>query len=323
MLVSTITAAHWTAFLASIFLFLALDLGVFHKKGRVVTFKEALGWTALWFCIAMGFSAWLAYSPSFAASPGKWQEFLAGYLVELSLSMDNVFVIALIFQYFKVPSQYQHRVLFWGILGALGMRAIMIFTGIQLVHEFHWLLMVFGVFLIYSGFKMLTGDSDPPDPEKNPILRMARKVFPMTKDFHEEHFFIRHEQNLMITPLFLVLIMVETTDLIFAVDSIPAIIAISQDLFIVFTSNVFAILGLRSLYFVLANALKYFTYLKYGLAAVLVFIGIKMLVKDWVEIQSFTTLIIIGTLLGTSIITSLLAARNPTPPASPDPESKH
>jgi tellurite resistance protein TerC len=308
ILLGSITPWHWASFLAAVLVFLALDLGVFHRKGRVVSFKEALAWTTLWFTLAMCFSVWMALSETFSEEPTRWKEFLTGYLVELSLSMDNVFVIALIFQYFRIPGHYQHRVLFWGILGALLMRGLMIIAGVQLVQEFQWILILFGAFLVYSGYKMLTSDDSGPDPEKNPILIWTHRFFPVTADLRGERFFVREDGRFMLTPLFLVLIMVETTDLIFALDSIPAIIGISTNMFVVFTSNVFAILGLRSLYFVLANALDYFTYLKYGLAAVLVFIGIKMLVRDYVHIEATAALFVIAGILLSSIVVSLLNA---------------
>lgn len=316
-----ITPFHWIIFIAAIVLFLTLDLGIFHRKGRQVSFREAFGWTSLWFFMAMCFATWMAHSETFSETPEKWVDFITGYLVELSLSMDNVFVIALIFQYFRVPGEYQHRVLFWGILGALAMRALMIVTSVQLAHKFEWILMLFGVFLVYSGYKMLTSDDDDPEPEKNPVLVFTRKFFPVTKDLHGEKFFRRIDGRLFVTPLFLVLVMVETTDLIFALDSIPAIIGISTDTFVVFTSNVFAILGLRSLYFVLANALDYFKYLKVGLSAVLIFIGIKMLVADFFKISPPVALMVIGAILLSAIIASLVSAGKKSQTDDPDGEN--
>jgi tellurite resistance protein TerC len=282
-----ITAWHWIGFIIAILLFLALDLGVFHKRAHVVKFKEALGWTTVWCALALGFAGLVYY----------WRgreeavEFVTGYVIEYSLSMDNVFVIALIFSYFRVSPQYQHRVLFWGILGALIMRGVMIGAGAALIHRFHWFLYIMGAFLVLSGIKMIFASDEGVHPEKNPILRLARKFFPVTPDFHGQQFVVTRLESPVsgasasapaikrtyLTPLALVLLMVETTDLIFAVDSIPAIFAVTTKPFIVFTSNVFAILGLRSLYFLLAGAIGYFRYLKLGLSLVLVFIGLKML----------------------------------------------
>jgi tellurite resistance protein TerC len=269
-----ITPWHYAGFILCVLIFLALDLGVFHRKAHVVKFKEALAWTSLWFSLAMLFALGLRFMRGREDS----LEFVTGYLIELSLSMDNVFVIALIFAYFRVPPQYQHRVLFWGILGALIMRGVMIWAGAALIERFQWMLYVFGIFLLFTGIKMLFVSDDGVHPEKNPVVRLARKLFPIANDFHGQHFTVRTAAGLALTPLALVLILVETTDLIFALDSIPAIFAVTTDAFVVFTSNVFAILGLRSLYFVLAGAIGLFRYLKYGLSIVLVFIGVKMLI---------------------------------------------
>jgi tellurite resistance protein TerC len=269
-----ITPWHYAGFILCVVIFLALDLGVFHRKAHVVKFKEALTWTSLWFSLAMLFALGLRYTRGREDS----LEFVTGYLIELSLSMDNVFVIALIFAYFRVPPQYQHRVLFWGILGALIMRGVMIWAGAALIERFQWMLYVFGIFLLFTGIKMLFVSDDGVHPERNPVVRLARKLFPIANDFHGQHFTVRTAAGLALTPLALVLILVETTDLIFALDSIPAIFAVTTDAFVVFTSNVFAILGLRSLYFVLAGAIGLFRYLKYGLSIVLVFIGVKMLI---------------------------------------------
>jgi len=268
-----ITGWHWVGFIVCVLFFLALDLGVFHREAHVVKFREALAWTAVWFTLAMCFA--LLLRP--LRGEREALEFVTGYLIELSLSMDNVFVIALIFSYFRVPSQYQHRVLFWGILGALIMRGIMIWTGVALITALSWILYVFGVFLIYTGIKMVFVDIEV-HPEKNRVLRLARRFFPVSKELDGQRFLTQVDGKRALTPLALVLLMVETTDLIFAVDSIPAIFGVTSKPFIVFTSNVFAILGLRSLYFVLAGAIGYFRYLKVGLALVLVFIGVKMLI---------------------------------------------
>lgn len=300
-----ITPWHWGGFITVIVIFLALDLGVFHRKAHVISFKEALTWTFVWFSVAM----------IFAGSLTQWRsreeslEFITGYIIELSLSMDNVFVIAMIFSYFRVPLMHQHRVLFWGILGALVMRGVMIGVGAALVQKFHWMLYVFGGFLVITGIKMLFAGDDGVHPDKNPVLRAARKLFPVTKDFEGQKFTTRLNGRTALTPLALVLLMVETTDLIFAVDSIPAIFSVTQKPFIVFTSNVFAILGLRSLYFVLANAIGFFRYLKIGLSVVLVFIGGKMLVMKWFHIPTATSLIIVAGIITVSIVASMIVGR--------------
>jgi tellurite resistance protein TerC len=268
-----ITPWHWAGFIVCVLVFLALDLGVFHRGSHIVKFKEALAWTALWFSLAMLFAGALAY----VRGHEEAAQFTAGYLIELSLSLDNILVIALIFSAFRVPPQFQHRVLFWGILGALVMRGAMIAVGAVLIREFDWVLYVFGVFLVFTGIKMLFAGQQTVEPDKNPVLRFARKLFPVTPHFEGDKFFTRLNQRFALTPLALVLLLVETTDLIFAVDSVPAVFSITKNAFIVFTSNVFAILGLRSMYFLLAGALGYFRYLKVGLSVVLVFVGAKML----------------------------------------------
>jgi tellurite resistance protein TerC len=325
-----ITPWHWVGFVVCVILFLALDLGVFHRTARIVKFKEALGWTALWFSLAMAFAA--------ALVPTRGQEeameFLTGYLIELSLSMDNVFVIALIFAYFRVPPAYQHRVLFWGILGALVMRGVMIGAGSALVERFHWTLYLFGAFLVYSGIKMLFVDEQGVHPEKNPFIKLARRFFPVSHEFDGQKFFTTlrtHAGSISfseqgghgratatvlsgtqkaLTPLALVLVMVETTDLVFALDSIPAIFGITTKKFIVFTSNVFAILGLRSLYFVLAGAIEYFRFLKYGLSIVLIFIGVKMLAEYWhIKLSTGVSLGVVAGIILASIAFSIFAAK--------------
>ena len=299
-----ISLRHWIGFVVCILVFLALDLGVFHKRAHVVRFREALLWTTFWFLLAMLF-AW-----SLVPKLGRERalEFVTGYIIELSLSMDNVFVIALIFSFFRVPSRYQHRVLFWGVLGALIMRGVMIGLGTALIVEFHWVLYLFGAFLVFSGIKMLLAREEGVHPEKNPMVRLARAVFPMTTEFDGQKFVTHREGQLLFTPMVLVLVMVETTDLVFALDSIPAIFAVTQDPFVVFTSNVFAILGLRSLYFVLEGALKYFRYLKAGLSVVLVFIGLKMLMAKWVgNISAGWSLGVVGLIIVGSIVLSLWA----------------
>jgi tellurite resistance protein TerC len=233
-------------------------------------------------------------------------EFFTGYLIEKSLSVDNIFVMIMIFSYFQVPQEYQHKVLFWGILGALVMRVIFIFSGIELIHRFHWLIYIFGGFLIFTGIRMLTSGDAKIEPEKNPIIKLARRMFSVTSTFEGDKFFTKREGKTWVTPLFLVVILIEATDLIFAVDSIPAILAISEDPFIVYTSNVFAILGLRSLYFALSGIEKYFHYLKFGLSAILVFVGLKMCIVDFYKIPVTISLIVIVFLLAIAMIASVL-----------------
>ena len=314
----TISPMSWVWFVGAVLVFLALDLGVFHRKAHAVGFREALIWTAIWFSMAMAFALWLApmmIGDQWGADNTKL--FITGYVVELSLSMDNVFVIALIFAYFRVPLEYQHRVLFWGILGALVMRGAMIFGGAGLIHQFDWILYVFGAFLLFSGIKMLFVGDEEVEPEKNVVIRLARRIYPVTTQFVGQRFFTQLDGRRALTPLALCLIMVETTDLIFAVDSIPAIFGITTEPFIVFTSNVFAILGLRSLYFLLVGLLRHFCYLKYGLALVLVFIGFKMLIVLWggrpewlnFEDNHNRVLIIVAALLGLSIVASLFVPK--------------
>jgi tellurite resistance protein TerC len=305
-----ISASDWTIFIVAVLFFLALDLGVFHRKAHVVRFKEAMAWSVTWFTLAICFGIFIAPQMVPDWSSVQRDEFITGYIIELSLSMDNVFVIALIFQYFRVPLQYQHRVLFWGILGALVMRGVMIWIGTELIHRFEWLLYVLGAFLLFTGIKMIfSGNDEEIHPEKNFMIRLTRRFFPVTHEFDEAHFTTRRNGQLMLTPLALVLVMVETTDLIFAVDSIPAIFGVTTNAFIVFTSNVFAILGLRSLYFVLAGAIGFFRYLKVGLSVVLCFIGFKMLIMHWYHFPTKLSLFIVAAIILTSIIMSLVAAR--------------
>jgi tellurite resistance protein TerC len=292
----------WIFFNLFVLAMLALDLGVFHRKSHEVSVREALTWTCVWITLAMLFNLFVYYY----FDRSKALEFFTGYLIEKSLSVDNIFVIILIFSYFKVPSAYQHTVLFWGILGALVMRVIFILTGVELIHRFHWLIYIFGAFLVYTGIRMLTSGDLKIDPEKNPLVKLARKVMPITPSFEGDRFFVKQEGKTWATPLFLVVILIETTDLIFAVDSIPAILAISDDSFIVYTSNVFAILGLRSLYFALAGIEKYFKYLKFGLSAILVFVGLKMCIADIFKIPIEVSLIVIGFTLMIAMVSSRL-----------------
>ena len=307
-----ITPWHWVGFIACVLIFLALDLGVFHRHAHAVKFKEALVWSLVWFSLAMLFA--LILKPM----RGKQEalQFVTGYLIELSLSMDNVFVIALIFAYFRVPQEHQHRVLYWGILGALIMRGLMIGLGIALITMVDWVLYLFGAFLLYSGFRMLFVQTEV-HPENNRVVRWVRKLYPVTPELHGQRFLARWEGRKALTPLALVLLMVETTDLLFAVDSIPAVFAVTRKPFIVFTSNVFAILGLRSLYFLLADAIGYFRYLKYGLPLVLVFMGVEMLLDPhermpplWfqVDIPTSVSLLVVAGILLISIVLSVTAA---------------
>ncbi len=306
-----ITVWHWAAFVVCVLIFLALDLGLFHKQAHVVKFREAAVWSLVWFSLAMLF-AW-----GLVPLRGKKEalQFVTGYLIELSLSMDNVFVIALLFAYFRVPSQFQHRVLYWGILGALVMRGAMIGVGVALISLVDWILYVFGAFLLFSGGKMLFIESKV-EPEKNIVVRLARKFYPVSPNLDGQKFITMWQGRKALTPLALVLLLVETTDLLFALDSIPAVFAVTRKPFIVFTSNVFAILGLRSLYFLLAGALGYFRYLKYGLPLVLVFMGVEMLLDPherkvplWFQIDipiSVSLLVVVGILL-ISVLLSLIA----------------
>ncbi len=302
----------WIGFTVFVLLALAVDLGVLHKAGRRVTFREALAWTGVWTLAAFAFAFLIAPNLIRGWHHGDTATFVTGYLVELSLSMDNVFVMALIFRYFAVPEEWQHRVLFWGILGALIMRGVMIGAGTVLIHQFHWLLYVMGAFLIYSGIKMMRTDDNPAvEPEHNPAVRLVRKFCPMTDQFDGERFVTYQGGRRLFTPLTLVLVMVETTDVVFALDSIPAIFGVTSNAFIIFTSNVFALLGLRSLYFVLASAIGSFQLLKYGLSLVLVLIGVKMLAERWLKAWLGDSLMnvslaVVGSIIVTSVVASLL-----------------
>jgi tellurite resistance protein TerC len=345
----------WIAFIAFILSMLALDLGVFHRKAHVVEFKESLIWSAVWITMGLAFGAFVYYAydarafglgSAIDAVDGTLNDgsaalvkYLTGYVIEKSLSVDNIFVIAMIFSFFAVPPLYQHRVLFWGILGALVMRGIMIGVGAALIAKFHWILYVFAALLILTAVKMMLLKQEHMQPDKNIVVRLARRLFPVTARFHGEHFFVRagtsasaepetpgapvlpdpvveraREGALLMTPLFLALLMVEVTDLIFAVDSIPAIFAITADPFLVFTSNVFALLGLRSLYFALAGMIRKFRHLKVALAAVLMVVGLKMLFASWLKatIGEGFNLYLLGvvlSILAIGIVTSLIADR--------------
>jgi tellurite resistance protein TerC len=302
----------WVLFHVFVFAMLALDLGVFHRKARVIRFREALAWTAMWIALAAIFAV-LIYLFGHAMT-GRLQrptrvltlEFITGYVVEEALSVDNLFVFLLLFRYFGVAGEYQHKVLFWGILGALATRAVFILTGVTLIDRFHWAIYLFGAFLVYAGAKLLVQkDEDQIDPEGNPIARFFRGHVPMVADYGDGRFFVHREGKRYATMLALVVVVVETTDVVFATDSIPAILAISRDPFIVYTSNVFAILGLRSLFFALAGMLKMFHLLHYGLAVILIFIGAKMLASSWWEIPTAWALATVASVLAIAVALSL------------------
>ncbi len=286
---------------------LAVDLGVFHRKAHEVNVREALAWTAVWITLALLFDLGVY----FWRGPADAMSFLTGYLIEKSLSVDNIFIFVLIFSFFRVDPRYQHKVLFWGILGALVMRALFIFTGITLIQKFHWVIYVFGAFLVFTGIRMAFQHDREIHPEKNPVLRAFRRLVPVTEDYRGDRFFVRENARSLATPLFVVLIFIETTDIVFAVDSIPAIIAITRDPFIVYTSNVFAILGLRALYFALAGTIKIFRFLNYGLSAILTFIGAKMLIADIYDIPVLISLAVVAGILALSVVASVMKPLKP------------
>jgi len=287
---------------------LALDLGVFNKNIHKISVKEAITWSCVWIGLALLFDLFIYLDPDFGKV--KALEFLTGYVIEYSLSVDNIFVFILIFSYFAVEEQYQHKILFWGILGALIMRGIFIFAGISLINRFHWIVLIFGGFLVFTGIRMLFHKETEVDPEKNAVIRFFKKFLPVTHTLHGDKLFIRQNRKFYATPLFMVLVIIESSDLLFAVDSIPAILAISHDRFIVYTSNIFAILGLRSLYFAIAGIMGYFRYLKVGLAFVLTFVGLKMLSAYFVfDIPIVTSLLIILGILVMSILASVLVKK--------------
>jgi len=312
----------WVAFNVGVLVVLAIDLGVFNKKAHKISVKEAAIWSSVWITLSLGFAGVIYNLRGRKAA----LEFVTGYLIEYSLSIDNIFVIVLIFSYFRIAEKYQHRVLFWGIIGALVMRGAMIGAGALLIQRFHWVIYVFGAFLVFTGIRMATQDETDIEPESNPVLRLVRRLIPVTPDFRGQDFFVREEvrtvsgsggaahTRLMATPLFIVLVLVETTDLIFAVDSIPAIFAITQDPLLVYTSNVCAILGLRSLFFMLAGVIHRFHYLKLGLAVVLTFVGVKMLISSAYEIPIVHSLLVIAGILAVSVLVSIAFPREPPPP---------
>ena len=303
--------ALFIAFNVGVLAVLAIDLGVFNKKAHAASVREAATWSAVWITLSLGFAGLVLHL--YGKQPAL--EFVTGYLIEYSLSIDNIFVIVLIFSYFRIPEKYQHRVLFWGIIGALVMRGAMIGAGALLIQRFHWIIYVFGAFLIFTGIRMATHDEADIEPEANPILRLVRRIMPITHDYRGQEFFVKEPPTrgappaIMATPLFVVLVLVETTDLIFAVDSIPAIFAVTRDPFLVYTSNVCAILGLRSLYFLLAGVINKFHLLKLGIAAVLTFVGVKMLLSGYYEIPIHVSLLVIVAVLAVSVIASIAFPR--------------
>ncbi|MBZ5656215.1 MAG: TerC family protein [Acidobacteriia bacterium] len=291
----------WILFNLFVVAMLVLDLGLLNRPGHRIRYREALMWSGVWIALAAAFAIlllfWRGHVPAL--------QFVTGYVIELSLSVDNLFVFLMIFRYFKVADEQQHRVLFWGILGALIMRGVFILAGVTLIRRFEWIIYLFGAFLVYSGFKLMRQGETEIHPEKNPVLRLFRKAFPVTKDYVGGKFFVRRP-GLYATPLFIVLLVIETTDVLFAVDSIPAVLAITLNAFIVYTSNVFAILGLRSMYFALAGMMEVFDYLHYGLSVVLIFIGAKMLAAHYIEIPTVWALAIVLLLLAVSVVASVL-----------------
>jgi tellurite resistance protein TerC len=300
----SIASTHlWVIFSVFVLGMLALDLGVFSRKPHEVKFKEALLWSIVWVTLSLIFNAWIYHE--FGSE--KALEFLTGYLIEKALSVDNIFVFVVLFASFAVPKIYQHRVLFWGVIGALLMRAIFIGLGAALISRFHWIMYVFGAILIYTGIKLMRqGDDHDPHPEKNPIYKLGRRVMPAVPEYHGKSFTIMKDGRRYATPLLLVLIAIEATDVVFAVDSIPAIFAITTDPFIVYTSNIFAILGLRAMYFLLAGVIDKFHYLNVGLALVLMFVGIKMVIVEWYKVPITASLLVIAGLLGASIAASMI-----------------
>lgn len=298
----------WIGFHVFVFIMLALDLGVFHRKDKAISVKESLYWTFAWIGLALIFN----FGVYKYMGQKEAYEFLTCYILEKSLSVDNIFVMTIIFGYFKVQPKYQHRVLFWGILGALVMRILFIVGGVSLISRFHFILYFFGAFLVYTGIKMLFSGEAEVDPENDFVYKLCKKYFKMTPDFHGNHFFVTVNGVRQMTPLFLVLLMIESTDVIFALDSIPATLSVTKNSFIAYTSNIFAILGLRSLYFAFAGVVELFRFLTYALSAVLIFIGVKMLIEHWYVVPTSTSLMIVLGTIGLSILASVLI-----------PEKKH
>jgi tellurite resistance protein TerC len=312
----------WICFLTAILLFLALDLGVFNKTPHIISSKEAGKWTGIWVTLSFLFSGviyWL-YSNNYIANPDSLKpidasmKFVTGYLIELSLSIDNIFVIAIIFAAFRIPQKYQHRVLFWGILGAIVFRGLMIYFGVLLIHKFAWTTYIFGAFLIYTAMKMLfTGEDEKFQPKKSFIYKSLKKIMPISNHIDEEHFFVRRKHITAATPLFVALVVIEVMDVVFAIDSVPAILAITSDPFLVFSSNIFAILGLRSMYFFLSHMLDKFAHLEYSLIAILTFVGLKMLLHDYIKLPEWVSLAFIAISLLVGILVSLKMSKDETP----------
>lgn len=304
----------WILFTLAILIFLALDLGVFNRDSHEVKTKEAAIWTTIWVTMALGFSGviWWLFDSNSIANPtqltpdGAVIKYITGYLIELSLSIDNVFVIAVIFTAFNIPRQYQHRVLFWGILGAIFFRAVMIFFGVALINKFDWIIYVFGVFLIFTAYKMLRSDGSQFNPKNSFIFKKTRKILPFTAFIYGDKFFIKRMGKRIATPLFMALLIIELTDILFALDSIPAILAITADPFIVFSSNIFAILGLRSMYFLISQMMSKFRFINYGLVVILTYVGLKMLFAHHIDIPEWLSLTVIALSLGTSVVLSVL-----------------
>jgi len=307
----------WIGFAVLVVAVLAIDLGIFNREAHVVKPREALVWTGVWVALALSFNVFVWQR--FGSTAGE--EFLTGYAIEKALSVDNLFVMYAVFSAFAIPALHQHRVLFWGILGAVVMRAIMVFAGAALLSRFHWLIFLFGGFLVLTGAKMLVRSDASPHPENSRLLRAVKKIVPISNELHGGHMFVRLAGTLTATPLFLALVVIEASDAVFAVDSIFAIFAVTTDPFIVLTSNIFAILGLRSLYFVLAGAAERFKYVQPGLALVLIFVGVKMAISDWVKIPVLLSLGVIVFLVGGSIVASLL--RTSDKPQGHTPETPH
>lgn len=304
----------WGLFNLFIIIMLMVDLLVFNRKPHEISIRESLTWTGIWIALAVAFGIGIYQF----MDPQSSLDYFTGYLIEKSLSVDNIFVFLLIFTYFGVSTKYQHKVLFWGIIGALVFRLLFIFLGVALIERFHWLIYVFGAFLIFTGIKLALEKDKKIEPEKNPVLRIIRRFVPITREFHGEHFFVKMRNRWVATPMFVVLVVVETTDVIFALDSIPAIMAITRDEFIIYSANAFAILGLRALYFALSGVMKLFHYLHYGLAVILVYVGIKMIIEPFFHIDTIYSLIIIAAVLSGSVLLSIYFPQD-EPPVPPPP----
>ncbi|MDX1450425.1 MAG: TerC family protein, partial [Acidimicrobiia bacterium] len=297
---SVAQSIHWIVFLAGVVLLLVVDLGVFNRRPHAVRFREAMAWTIFWIALSLVFNVWVYWR----FGPQAGLEFFTGYLLEKSLSIDNIFVFLVIFRYFGVPSHLQHRVLFWGVAGAIVLRAVFIVAGAALLARFEWLFYVFGAFLLVTGWRIMAHETPEVHPERNPMVRIFRRFFPVSSEYHGEHFFVREAGRLIATPLALVLVVIEATDVVFAVDSIPAIFGVTTDPFLIFTSNILAILGLRALYFVLHDLMGRFRYLSVGLGLVLMFIGAKMVVAHWIHIPVVWSLAVVSLILGTAVVVS-------------------